>query len=375
MAPDVRRGGSGSAGSGSNAKYRVSVQVLSSYHHPKLLPSYHPILQEIPKTKFAFAFNGNLKTINMLADFDVKKMELTTDGHGLHYALVCTSAPKRVNQLMYCIQQWNTHQPNGNGICLQAMPDCPEIVTFTKKETHTKHFIVRRILADRDKAASQLGSMYRLWTVESSNEEFHSLSYRHKIEAGVHKSSEGSVCEEQSFDVVKKRKFINSASATVGADITEALLGDDAEYFYNFSNAVMGAFKTLSTFEASIFEEEARWMQANQQCIVQTKIGYAYAAFNPCLGYPPPIKMGATMKDSPYHRLKELSRCLPQSFELLACVPSTDPFAVERMVHAHFEKFRITRRSSGRSTEFFMVGKDTVCQFFAELNQELLLPA
>ena len=81
------------------------------------------------------------------------------------------------------------------------------------------------------------------------------------------------------------------------------------------------------------------------------------------------------MKDSPFPRLKELSCCLPQSFELLACVPSTDPFAVEKMVHAHFERFRIKKRSTGRSTEFFMVKKDTVCEFFAELNQELLLPA
>ena len=341
-------------------------------------------MQGTQKTKFAFTFNGNLKTINMLADFDVKKMELTTDGHGLHYALVCTSTPKRVNQLIDCIQQWNTHQPNN--ICLQAMPDCPEIVTFTKKETHTKHFIVRRIFDDRDKAAGELESMYRLWNVEAGNEGFHSLlpqshiSHEEQdicsIEAGVHKHPEYSVYdEEQSYDVVKKRKIINHASATVGADITEALLGEDAEYFYNFSNAVMGAFKTLNTFEARILEEEAKWMQADQQCIVKTKIGYAYAAINTCLGNPVPIKMGATMRDSPYHRLKELSRCLPQSFELLACVPSTDPFAVEKMVHAHFEKFRITRRSSGRSTEFFMVSKDAVCQFFAELNQELLLPA
>jgi uncharacterized short protein YbdD (DUF466 family) len=202
------------------------------------------------------------------------------------------------------------------------------------------------------------------------------IGCKHNIKAGMHKHPEDPVYhEEQSFDVVKKRKFINNANAVVGADITEALLGEDAEYFYNFSDAVMGALKTISTFEARILEEEVKWMQANQQCIVKTKIGYAYAAINTCLGDPVPIKMGATMRDSPYHRLKELSRCLPQSFELLACVPSTDPFAVEKMVHAHFEKFRITRRSSGRSTEFFMVSRDVVCQYFAELNQELLLPA
>jgi len=158
-------------------------------------------LQETPKTKFAFTFNGQLKTINMLSNLDVKKMELTTDGHGLHYALVCTSTPKRVNQLMDCIREWNTHQLSG--IHLQAMPDCPEIVTFTKKETHMKHFIVKRIFADRDKAAKELESMYRLWTVDSSDERFHSLlpqSHVSREEQDIHEQERVMVENPRGFN-------------------------------------------------------------------------------------------------------------------------------------------------------------------------------
>ena len=55
----------------------------------------------------------------------------------------------------------------------------------------------------------------------------------------------GSVCAGDSinvdeFDVVKKRKTIDAASESVGADVTSALLGGDeaAEYFHQFSSEV-----------------------------------------------------------------------------------------------------------------------------------------
>ena len=186
---------------------------------------------------------------------------------------------------------------------------------------------------------------------------------------------QASITSEDSYDIVKKRKVIDHANLTVGSDVTDILLGEEAEYFYEFSDAVMGAFKTLSTFEANITNHEIKWMQQDHQCNAKTRIGYSYAAINLCLGDPIPIKIGATMKDSPFHRLKELSSCLPQSFELLACVPSTDPFAVEKLTHAHFAEFRIKKKSTGKNTEFFMVSKEVVCEYFAKLNQELLLPA
>ena len=182
--------------------------------------------------------------------------------------------------------------------------------------------------------------------------------------------------ELSQYDVVKKQRRIQKINETVGTNITDVLLGQkEAKYFYSFSKDVMDALTTVSVLETTISKNEAKWMQDDLQCMTKSRIGYAYAAINLCLGDPTPVKMGATMRDSPYYRLKELSSCLPQSFELLACVPSNDPFAVERVIHAHFDRFRIKKRSTGRNTEFFMVSKDMVCQYFAQLNQELLLPA
>jgi hypothetical protein len=171
------------------------------------------------------------------------------------------------------------------------------------------------------------------------------------------------------YDVVKKRKIVHSVNAAVGADVTDALLGEDgAKYLYDFSDAVLQALTALTIHEARLAEAEKQWMERDEQCIAGTRYGYVYACHNLMLG--PPIKLGATMKDSPFPRLKELSSCLPQSFELLACVRSTNPFALEKRVHAHFAAHRIKRASTNRNSEFFMASQDDVCEFFAKLNQE-----
>ena len=78
------------------------------------------------------------------------------------------------------------------------------------------------------------------------------------------------------------------------------------------------------------------------------------------------------MRDSPYPRLKELSRSTPQDYALLALIPSTVPFAIEKLCHNHFNTKRIWRASTERKTEFFVVSKDEVEQYFTMINQELV---
>jgi hypothetical protein len=302
----------------------------------------------------------------MLEGLSVIKIDGTKDPHDLFYVVIKTAERKRAAQIQDAIQHWNSECP-ASKIILQPITPFPPICTFGKSlnSSYNNHIIVKQILEDKAKKAAGSESNYF-----SSNRA--KLFKEHQYSALQIQHQEPN--EEHEYDVVKKKRTINNANAMVGADITSVLLGEEAGYFYDFSSAVLQALTAVSTLEGEIFNEEARWMQNDQQCMNRTRIGYAYAAFNTCLGTPTPIKMGATMKDSPFPRLKELSRCLPQSFELLACVPSTDPFAVEKLVHAHFEQFRIKRRSTGRTTEFFMVSKDVVYKFFADLNQELLLP-
>jgi hypothetical protein len=129
---------------------------------------------------------------------------------------------------------------------------------------------------------------------------------------------------ERKFFHKKVREFINKTYPSANWSIT-VRKGSKVYKGIWVQNNITAVLKTLRAVEDDVHQREATWMQSDQECLSQTRIGYTYAAFNPCLGNPPPIKIGATMKDSPYPRLKELSQCLPQSFELIACVPSTVP--------------------------------------------------
>jgi hypothetical protein len=172
-------------------------------------------------------------------------------------------------------------------------------------------------------------------------------------------------------DVIKKQNTIATTSAFAGSDMTEALLGNDLAYFYEFSNATIGALAATRDLEAKIISDEAEWMTMDKLCIQGTRVGYTYAAWNPCLGDSGIVKIGATMRDSPYPRLKELSRSTPQDYCLLASIPSAVPFAIEKLCHDHFHASRVWRASTHRRTEFFVVCRDDVEQYFTIINQEL----
>jgi len=131
--------------------------------------------------------------------------------------------------------------------------------------------------------------------------------------------------------------------------------------------AMVLASNALCVLEAKIREEEAQWMLEDAECLSNTRVGFVYAAFNPFFG--DEVKIGATMKDSPLPRLKELSRGLPNNFHLLACVPSKQPFALEKKVHAHFASSRLRKEETGRNTEYFDVSHSDVLTHFAILNK------
>jgi len=94
--------------------------------------------------------------------------------------------------------------------------------------------------------------------------------------------------------------------------------------------------------------------------VVSGQIGYVYAAWNPL--FPDLIKIGATMRSSPYIRVRELSSCagVPEPFQLVASIPTSDPFALERTIHA----FYASSRRYGRKKEFFMLSREDVVYHF-----------
>ena len=95
-------------------------------------------------------------------------------------------------------------------------------------------------------------------------------------------------------------------------------------------------------------------------------IGYVYAAWNPL--FPDLIKIGATMRQSPYTRVKELSTSgVPEPFQLVAYVSSKDPFALEKRIHAHYDHVR----KFGRKKEFFMIARDEAVEYYNTKSVEI----
>ena len=102
------------------------------------------------------------------------------------------------------------------------------------------------------------------------------------------------------------------------------------------------------------------------------KMGYVYAAWNPC--FEDLIKIGATTKDNPHERILQLSGTnVPKHFELIASVPCAKPFKLEKEIHLHFNATRMIKR--GAPTEFFKIDKKTVTDYFNSLTTTSLIDA
>ena len=91
------------------------------------------------------------------------------------------------------------------------------------------------------------------------------------------------------------------------------------------------------------------------------RVGYVYVAKNRFFG--PLHKIGATMR-TPQIRVRELAGAgVPEPFEIVASIPSTNPFALEREIHAHYDSVR----KYGMKKEFFLVDEDDVVAYFHAL--------
>jgi hypothetical protein len=99
------------------------------------------------------------------------------------------------------------------------------------------------------------------------------------------------------------------------------------------------------------------------------QVGFMYAAWNPSIG-DSVIKIGATMRSSPFPRLKELSRQLLTNFQLITSVQSRRPFELEKRAHEHFKQYRISHQQTGASTEFFFISKEQVEEYFTAVAQK-----
>ena len=68
---------------------------------------------------------------------------------------------------------------------------------------------------------------------------------------------------------------------------------------------------------------------------------------------------------TPLIRVRELAGAgVPEPFEVVAAVPSTNPFALEREVHKHYDSVR----KYGMKKEFFLVDEDDIVAYFHALT-------
>jgi len=118
------------------------------------------------------------------------------------------------------------------------------------------------------------------------------------------------------------------------------------------------AFNEMSSKDFDFYNQD--------QTINASALGFAYAAWNEY--FPSMVKIGATRKSSPYMRLKELSGTgVPGKFELVACIQTSTPFQVEKIIHNHFNE----HRTFGKRKEFFEVDRDEVVAYFNQLATSL----
>jgi hypothetical protein len=112
-------------------------------------------------------------------------------------------------------------------------------------------------------------------------------------------------------------------------------------------------------------KREQEIIKREMESLDKNKFGFVYGAWNP--SFADLIKIGATSKQTPFARLKELSGSnVPLKFELIASVPSMLPFDMEKKIHAFFKEKLVFK--DGRATEFFQISREEVSDYFATLH-------
>ncbi len=157
--------------------------------------------------------------------------------------------------------------------------------------------------------------------------------------------------DDGEFDVVKKRRIMNS---TPGDDDEPTALAA----FEDFERNVLPAMEYIREAEDLLRQLEILEVNADKRQGKTETTGGVYFAWSSCLKC---MKIGATRRDSPDQRLREISRYVTEKFVLAAWIPtpshSTSPFDLEAAAHRHFKEKRINSRSggTGAGTEFFWI--------------------
>jgi hypothetical protein len=152
--------------------------------------------------------------------------------------------------------------------------------------------------------------------------------------------------QSDTFDVVKKRKAMDAAPPSDEPDSPAALTA-----FEDFESSVLPALEKIKTSDDDDRRQELLILEDSiAKGIAIQPTGGVYFAWSDCLNC---MKIGATRRETPAPRLRELSSYVTSPFKLIAWIPTPTPFRVEAQTHAHFGPKRI--RQAGAGTEFFRI--------------------
>lgn len=274
--------------------------------------------------RFFFVYYGKRLCTEHFQDcFSVNLFEGTTDKEGRHFVYMKVSQRIRTNQLKKAIHEFNEYSIGDSKMKLISIPGQPEIMTMkSKRLTGYIHSIIQE-----DKKLKIHGKPSNYWVLNP-------------LEAK-------NAADE--YDVVKKRRMMESAPPE-DESVPEALAD-----FEEFEASVLPALERISLEEREFREREMLEMEEILASggVLAPLSGGVYFAWSPCLEC---MKIGATRRDDPSIRLRELSMQVTEPYHLVAWLPTPTPFKLEKAAHRHFDSQRINAaRGAGAGTEFFRI--------------------
>jgi hypothetical protein len=154
--------------------------------------------------------------------------------------------------------------------------------------------------------------------------------------------------DSMTYDVMKKRRAMEAPENADEENAPEALV-----VFEEFEQSVLSALENIRLDEEEYRKRELREMEESwAKGGAPPNTGGVYFAWSDCLKC---MKIGATRREDPLIRLREISQYVTTPFILAAWFPTPFPFRQEAAAHRYFSEQRINSRGSGAGTEFFHI--------------------
>ena len=140
--------------------------------------------------------------------------------------------------------------------------------------------------------------------------------------------------------------------------------------FEEFEASVLPALERIAEDENEFRRRELVEMEESfAKGEAMSTTGGVYFAWSECLRC---MKIGATRKEDPHVRLRQLSSFVTTPFILAAWLPTPawlpNPFHLESMAHLHFTQQWINQGGSGAGTEFFRIRTAEVVEYVGRFN-------